>query len=54
MTDIFDKLQDYIDSVTDKYKDNLDAYCDTCPYKDDETGICYGCEIWELSMGEDL
>ena len=37
-------------------EEQLDTCCEKCPFRGrcSSEGLCYGCSVWEESMGEDL
>jgi len=41
------------DGITEE---QLEACCAACPFcsRCEAEGLCYGCAVWEESMGEDL
>jgi len=60
MRETIDRLMDTVcggdwieDGITEE---QLDTCCETCPFRArcEAEGLCYGCSVWEESMGEDL
>lgn len=41
---------------TEMTEEMLDTCCEKCPFRGrcSSEGLCYGCSVWEESMGEDL